>query len=487
MRFRVRVPVAALAAVASAVTIGIVGVGIPSASASVSVPWEPDSFSVGSITLYNSAGTVVTGGNVTDSPMFTYAVASATTTDTGVAAKARVSLATPDGTTHTYNYAGEALNAYHTYPVTSGPSVITSIGATTPVSTLASGDTNLSAYIAAFNNTQSGSYAGLYQLRLSTPSLNAMTPSAKYFSVDIQVTGSTWSVVYPVVVTNDTTSTTITAPSASTGATSTAVTLTAHVADTTSGHSATIPTGSVNFADGATSLGSAAVNSSGDSSVTIPANSLTIGSHSFTATYVPTGNFDASSTASGTAYSVTLPAPSNVIAPTSSAARVGTASSCNPGTWYYAGAFSYAWYLDASSSAFSTSAATGLIPAGWAGHRIRCKVTAINPGNSVAAFSGQVVVALGAAAVPTVRPRILGVPRAGAIISAYRGVWTNSPVTPTVTAYQYVWKIGTAIVSRAAAIRVPASWHARVVVLYVYAVRGGFATGVTYSLPVRIA
>ena len=76
--------------------------------------------------------------------------------------------------------------------------------------------------------------------------------------------------------------------SATTGS---SITLTAHVASTTSG----VPTGAVTLLDGSLSLFTTPLSATGDAVLTIP--SLTQGAHSFTALYNGTGNFTASASA----------------------------------------------------------------------------------------------------------------------------------------------------------------------------------------------
>lgn len=75
----------------------------------------------------------------------------------------------------------------------------------------------------------------------------------------------------------------------------TVVTLHAFVAPTTSG--AGVPAGSVTFAEGATILGTATVDGSGLASLT--ASGLTVGAHSFSATFAGTGGWGSSSSSFG--------------------------------------------------------------------------------------------------------------------------------------------------------------------------------------------
>ena len=280
-------------------------------------------------------------------------------------------------------------------------------------------------------------------------------------------------------------------PSASspstTGDISSAVVLTATVADSPN----TKPTGTVVFKDGATVLGAAVtLDTTGASSTavfTVPANTLGLGSHSFTAEYTPASAaaYNASMS-TAVAYSVTistLPAPQNVKPATIGAARVGVADTCNTGVWVFAWNYSYAWYLDASATPFSTSATTGLLPASYVGHKVKCVVTASSPGNApVTSTSAQATVAAGAASVAKTKAKITGTPKVGKVLTAYKGVWSPAP-----TSYQYVWKRGSTIVGRSATYKATKADKGKTLVLYVYAVRTGYLTGVSVSAGVKIS
>ncbi len=288
------------------------------------------------------------------------------------------------------------------------------------------------------------------------------------------------------VVNPDGTSTVLVAAPVSSADTSTPVVLTATVSDTTT--PATVPPGSVTFSDGVTVLASGvALNGSGVAVKTIAASTLSIGAHSFTATYVPTGLFAASdSTGSPITYTVTLPAPANVIAPALGAARVGVAISCNPGTWTYAGVYSYAWALNGVAIVGATSSSLGVLTASYFGKSVLCTVTATNPTSSVPASSAVALVAAGAAPVASVKPKIVytGIAAVGKTFTASRGTWTLAP-----TSYLYVWKRGTVIVrsgATAMTYKAVAADKGKVLTLYVSAFKAGYLTGVATSVGVLV-
>jgi hypothetical protein len=274
MKLHAKSVVAAVATVA--ITAGTMLLGSTAANAAVTVPWEPDTVgSVGSITLYDASGAVVTGGSTTSHPFVAYAVANGTTTDTGANKFAHLSLATPDGTNLTYNYASEPITADTTYPRATGPAAITGAGAS---------DFSFADYFADFPNNRVDAQAGLYQLRLVTPSTAAHAGAAQYFSVDIQVVGTTWTVVYPAPVAPKvvTTISAITPNPVSPTDHGTSVTLSATVGAADASH----PAGTVQWFDGVTPIaGGTFAAASGAASLTL---SPTDGDHTYKATFTPT-------------------------------------------------------------------------------------------------------------------------------------------------------------------------------------------------------
>ena len=321
---------------------------------------------------------------------------------------------------------------------------------------------------------------------VSTHSITAVfTPADASFA-------TATSTAYSLVVTAapaDVTATTLVATPGTTADSGTDVGLTATVADSSN---ASHPTGSVTFKDGTTTLGSVAVAAGADAnksaaSFTVPKVTLSIGAHHFTAEYVPTGSF-AASTSTTLDYQITLAGPSIIGAPSTGAVRVGAIATCNPGTWLNAGAFSFTWSQRASSSAswtkFATARTSGVIPAAYAGHQVKCSVVAFNPAvpaGTAAVDSAVGKVALGAASKATKKPRILGTPKVGKRLSANVGAWSPKP-----TSYLYVWKIGTKVVSRAATWTPSKAYKGKYVTLTVYAKRAGYALGAAVSGRVKI-
>jgi hypothetical protein len=249
-------------------------------SASTTPPWEPDGNSVGGLVFYNAAGSIITGGNVTDSPIAAY-VAGTTVIRSGDT-KATLYGFLPKNGVAPGAWSGEALSASTTYPNGSAPAAVQALAAGTPVVSGQSGDLTVANLESDYPNTDTTSdgYASVYQLRLRTSTAGkALTPT--YDSADILISGSgssaTWSVEYTTgtQVTTTTSLATTPAGSASFGST---VTLSATVSPSSA-------VGSVNFFDGTVELGSSAVSAG---TATLSTNVFPGGVQPLKAVFVPT-------------------------------------------------------------------------------------------------------------------------------------------------------------------------------------------------------
>lgn len=293
MKLNLRPVIAGAAALV--ITGGVLAATVGTAAAAGSPPWEPDPGSLGSLTLYNAAGVVVTGGSNL-AHLFDYAQGSTTDANTGI--KATLFFAQPTFGSATGNWpVGQASNSVVTPPTAAGtPAALTT--STTPVASSTGTGANLTNFIATqLPQTQAG-YVNVYQLRVvTTGGGGGSSGNAQYWEDDIQVNpaAGTWTQIFPGAV--EATSTTLTA-APNPALTTSSVTLTATESPATAG--------SVDFKDGATDLGSAAVNGSGVATLTH--TFATTGSHSLTAAFTPTDTADFSGS-TGTA-SLQVNAPS---------------------------------------------------------------------------------------------------------------------------------------------------------------------------------
>ena len=279
--------------------------------------FEPDPQSVGAVSLYNAAGSQITSGSVTDSPLAAYYAGSGG----GIVAgdnKANIVYATPqDGvataswtTTETWT-STQLFGSTIVYPGSLA-------GTTHAVVKGASTDGAFSVHITDFPNASTLN-PGIYQIRLYTTQAGG-GGNDKYYSSDILVSGTTWTQVYPAPVAGPTaTTTTLAVSPASPQVSGTSVTLTATVAPAAAG--------TVQFKDGASNVGSPVTVAAGTASTTT--STLTVGTHSLTALFTPTNpTAFAASTSAAKTYVITAPAAT----PTTTALGITPASPITVGT-----------------------------------------------------------------------------------------------------------------------------------------------------------
>ncbi|HEX3908790.1 MAG TPA: Ig-like domain-containing protein [Mycobacteriales bacterium] len=252
----------------------LVGAGAANAAAP---PFEgTDPNEIGTLAFYNSSGTQITSGSITDAPIAAYTVASSA--DAGHT-KATLYFYTPKNGIAPSAWTGEQSSLSTTYPNTSAPAPINGEGSN-PVVTGAATDEDLSDYIADNPNTDTSTtdgYAGLYQVRVKTGT------SGTYWSSDISVSGSTWTQVFPAVASSTQTSLTSSENPSTSGDN---VTFTA-----TESSGATHQAGSVQFSVDGTNSGSP-VPVSGSGVATFATSTLAVGTHAVKATFTPTDTAD---------------------------------------------------------------------------------------------------------------------------------------------------------------------------------------------------
>ena len=271
-------------------------------------PWTlSEPASVGGLVLYNAAGDVITGGSTSDQPFAAF-VEGTSTLHAGNT-KATVSGFLPVSGEQPNAWSGEQLGESTVYPATGAPSPVSS--STLPVNTGEAGDESIATLAADLPNTDTSSdgYAGVYELRLQTSAVG-QSLTTNYDSVYIQITGSTWSVVYPTA--NTTTS--VVASPATTSTQGTSVTLTATVT--------TAATGTVQFYVGAAALGTPVAVSDGTASDTT--SSLPVGNDTITANFLPTTNSGYAGSTGSIPYLVTSSTTTTLTASPTSPQAAGT-------------------------------------------------------------------------------------------------------------------------------------------------------------------
>ena len=198
MRKRLTTSLAALAVLAAAT--GSLLVGLSGTAFAVSpAPWQatPPTQEVGTLTFYNSTGQEITGGNLTDNPIAAY-IQGSVVLQTG-ATKATVNGYTPVSGEAPGQWSGENISGPPTtYPNSGAPTALAS--SALPLVTGSASGESLSSYISDYPNSDTSTtdgYGGVYELRLFTS--NSGGTSTNYDAADIEVSGSTWSVVYPAL------------------------------------------------------------------------------------------------------------------------------------------------------------------------------------------------------------------------------------------------------------------------------------------------
>ena len=306
-------------AVVTALTLSAFGlVGLSVAGAAGSTPtFEPDTNAVGTVSLYNAAGTQITSGVTTDTPFATYYKASGPKTGAFTFNLGNVTLYTPQDGVPTASWTtGEQITSSENY-TTAQPGYPAGLNnpATNVVIKGLSSDNTMASHISNFPSA-SVANAGVYQIRVYTS-----TAATTYYTADIKVTGTAWTQVYPTVVTGTATTMALSvSPSGSTTA-GTSVTLSATVSPSGA-------VGAVQFLDGATAIGSPVAVVSGVASTST--TSLAVGSRSLTARFVPTDSAVWSTSTSSPATLIVTTVPATVTTTTLSTSPTGPVQTGTP-------------------------------------------------------------------------------------------------------------------------------------------------------------
>src|SRR3984893_17857897 len=212
--------------------------------------FEPDPNTRGDITFYDASGNVVTGGNISASPMVAYIQTSSRGRTVDNTATLFGYAAQPGVNTLAWTH-GEQMTAGNTFPVSGAPANIA--GSPNPTVAGQPGELPLAQLQSDFPSTNPAT-PGIYQIRIVTS--GAGTADTQYFRADVQITGSTWTQIW---CQSTTTSLSVSPPSPA--AAGTTENLKAQVTPSTA-------TGTVQFMDGTTNIGDPVPVSSGTASTT---------------------------------------------------------------------------------------------------------------------------------------------------------------------------------------------------------------------------
>jgi hypothetical protein len=414
----------------------------------------------GFITFYNAQGQVVTGGNLTDSEMAAYAVASAPDTRTGDT-KAVLYAYTPVEGENPLTWSGLELSLAKAYPNTSAPG---GIGTTANPVLSGGADITLSDYIDSVPNVQTASgWTNLYDIRLE-PSGPGQPVNPDFFyetAISVDVTGETstgptgtWSVDYPDWTQNTTTAVTASPPSESTSA---PITLTATVTPTADS------AGTVSFWTGygtssPTQVGATqTVSSSGTASVSATPPT---GTTDYTAVFQPTiGSADIGSTGS-LSYVVSVPqtattttltgTPASPVSQGSSVTLTATevaADSTNPAgnVQFFQGSTSLGT-MAVNGSGVATLTTTALEPTAPAGTSVTATFTPTSSSYASSTSNALTYTVNPVAATPT----ISGKAQVGQTVKCNEPLSTGESAT-------YSWQAGTKTIGSNQTLAIPAS------------------------------
>ncbi len=392
-------------------------------------PWEPDVSALGTLTFYNSTGTVITGGSDL-THLFDYAEASTADTNGGI--KATIYFANPTPSQPTGNFPASQESTPSFTPPTGGSVPPGLSSATTPVASVGSVGANLMTFIAGHDvNTQAG-YADVYQVRLVTSGGDGGSSNdAEYWDADVMVnpTAGTWVETYPVAGASAVTTTTVLTASPSSSAKQHAsVTLSATVTATDSSH----PAGSVEFFQDGQSLGTGTFNS--DTGVGTLATTHLLPSKPngtvLTATFTPSDTSTYSpSTSAGLHYTVD---PIASVPSISGPHQVGGTEKCTENNLDFGVSAAYTWLVSGKKVATGKSYA---VAASAYKKKLSCTATVhAGTGPSSKATSKSVTVSLGKALKATKKPALSGSGAVGAVEKVSRGKWS-----PKASSYSYEW------------------------------------------------
>lgn len=282
-------------ALVAAAAVGTSVIATASALASSpTTPWQPEASSAGTLTFYNASGQVIRSGSINDAPFASYVQGSAP----GLAGNTTATLYayTPVAGHDPGSWSGEQLSTSSTYPNASAPAPLNS--GSLPLVSLGSGDEKLATYIGHYPNNDASTtdgYSGIYELRLRTAG-GPNGINSRWESADIQVTGSTWTQVYPAVLSNTVANVPATATYGKAFSIPVTVSSTVNVSGTVTATSGSTVLGTATLGADTTSSGV----SSATATISVPGTKLAPGKRAITVTFSGNPGVQSSASSVGT-------------------------------------------------------------------------------------------------------------------------------------------------------------------------------------------
>jgi hypothetical protein len=480
----VRVPRSA--AIGAAAAILTIALALPAAalahplSEQTTPPWEPDPNALGTLTLYNASGQVVTSGTSL-SHLFDYAEAS--TSDQFNGKTAFIEFAQPQSGNPSGIWPVSTPSNPTSWPNSTYPSPLNT--AADPVAFLTTTEGNLSDFISTLTLQTAVGYANVYQIRLVTSGpggVGTLNNGGGYWDADVMVNSSgDWTEVYPTAGTTASATTTVLTASPMTSAQQGAsVTLTATVTAADS----TTPAGTIDFEQGGFSVGTGTLNSSGVATLTtstlLPSAPSGSNAAPLSAVFTPT-NTSAYTASTGTlAYAIN---PVANVPTISGAHQVGQKETCSDGSLDFGVTASYTWLASGKSAGTGASL---VVPGSAYKKSLACEVT-VHAGtgpNSAAETSKASTVSLGKAPRATKAPSLSGAHKVGKTETVKAGTWSLKGVK-----FKYQWLLNGKVIKGAtkSSLKLSRSDNGKKLSCRVTAYETGYANGVATTKSVKVS
>lgn len=454
------------------------------AQAQSNPPWEPDTNALGTLTLYNATGQVITSGSSL-THLFDYAEAS--TADPFGGETAFMTFAQPQQGQPTGNFPASNPSNATVWPSSSYPAPLNT--ATNPVGFLSATEGNLADFIAPLTKQTAAGYANVYQIRMYTSGpggIGSANNGEVYWDADVMIdpTAGTWTEVYPTTgTTTATTTTTLSVSPASPAQQGSPVTMTATVAAS----DATMQPGTVEFdqvSDGIpSSVGTVSVSTStGEATLTtsalLPSPPSGANAAQLTATFTPSSSSYTGSTSSPLSYTVN---PVANVPTISGAHQAGQRETCSDGRLDFGVTASYTWLASGKSIGTGSSIT---VPGSAYKKALACRVT-VHDGSgplSAAQTSHSVTVSLGKALKDSKKPSLSGRHKVGKTETVKAGSW------PRGAKFTYQWLLNGKVIKHAtkSSLKLSKGDKGKKISCRVTAHLAGFGNGVATTSSVKV-
>jgi hypothetical protein len=264
----------------------VIAAGLPFAvpASASTLPWEPDPNALGSVTFYDGAGNVLTGGTNVNH-IADYAAASTPAPAGSAYTQADLMFANPASGQATGSWMTGSGSSNTAFPSSFAPAPITGPAFSNPLVTLTAIDGDLGAFVSSSPANTAAGYVDIYQVRIYATGSGGASTSPKYWETDIQLNRDPqtqavvgWSVATSTGSTATTTSISATPPGPQM-APAQPVTLSSTVTPGASG--------TIQFFDGTSDVGGPQTVSASSPTATVTTAAPAVGTHLYQADFTP--------------------------------------------------------------------------------------------------------------------------------------------------------------------------------------------------------